>query len=248
MSNVSAAQAVDVLFIDMNSYFASVEQQDRPELRDRPVAVVAVDAPSTACIAASYEAKALGIRTGTRAVDARLMCRGLKIIVARPERYIEVHHQIRAAVDSCLPIEAVESIDEMWCKLLRHERDPAEAVRIGMRVKRAIADRCGPYLKCSLGLAPNRFFGEGGHRLAKARWARRLAAMRPARPAFGSEPNRLARNRRRHGATVAAVGDLHRGRPLRPVGGGVGEGVGQRRRTTVVVVATWRRMVGAAAA
>ena len=53
-----------VLYLDMNSFFASVEQQLRPELRGRPVAVAAVDVDSTCCIAASYEARQLGIRTG----------------------------------------------------------------------------------------------------------------------------------------------------------------------------------------
>ncbi|MHB1589210.1 MAG: Y-family DNA polymerase, partial [Metallibacterium scheffleri] len=62
------------LFVDFNSYFASVEQEVRPELRDRPVAVVPVLADSTCCIAASYSAKACGIRTGTRVSDARALC------------------------------------------------------------------------------------------------------------------------------------------------------------------------------
>ena len=53
------------LFVDMNSFFASVEQQERPALRGQPVVVVPVLADSTCCIAASYEAKAYGIKTGT---------------------------------------------------------------------------------------------------------------------------------------------------------------------------------------
>ena len=59
------------LFIDMNSFFASVEQQDKPHLRGRPVAVIPTDAETTACIAASYEAKAFGVRTGTPVWQAR---------------------------------------------------------------------------------------------------------------------------------------------------------------------------------
>lgn len=57
------------LFLDLNSYFASVEQELRPELRGRPVAVVPVMADTTWAIAASYEAKAFGVRTGTRVRD-----------------------------------------------------------------------------------------------------------------------------------------------------------------------------------
>ena len=62
------------LFVDMNSFFASVEQQDRPELRGKPVAVVPVMADSTSCIAASYEAKAFGVKTGTPVWEAKQLC------------------------------------------------------------------------------------------------------------------------------------------------------------------------------
>ena len=60
------AEELRCLFLDMNAYFASVEQQLRPELRGRPVAVARVVAETTCCIAASYEAKRCGIRTGTQ--------------------------------------------------------------------------------------------------------------------------------------------------------------------------------------
>ena len=60
-----------VLYLDMNSFFASVEQELRPELRGQPVVVAAVDVDSTCCIAASHEAKKLGIRTGTPVREVR---------------------------------------------------------------------------------------------------------------------------------------------------------------------------------
>lgn len=59
-----------VLYLDMNCFFASVEQQLDPALRGRPVAITAVDSDSGACVAASYEAKAHGVRTGTHVRDA----------------------------------------------------------------------------------------------------------------------------------------------------------------------------------
>ncbi|MGB3635270.1 MAG: hypothetical protein WA982_14605, partial [Rubrobacteraceae bacterium] len=62
------------LSLDMNSYFASVEQQFSPELRGKPVAVVPVRAENTCAIAASYEAKRYGIRTGTKVFEARRLC------------------------------------------------------------------------------------------------------------------------------------------------------------------------------
>ena len=63
------------LFLDLNSYFASVEQQERPELRGKPIIVTPVDSDHTCAIAASYEAKAFGIRTGTLVREAKRLCR-----------------------------------------------------------------------------------------------------------------------------------------------------------------------------
>lgn len=73
-----------VLYLDMNSFFASVEQQLDPALRGRPVAITAVDSDSGACVAASYEAKAHGVKTGTHVRDARRLCPG---IIFRPSRH-----------------------------------------------------------------------------------------------------------------------------------------------------------------
>ena len=63
------------LYVDLNSFFASVEQQSHPEYRGRPLAVVPTQADTTCCIAASYEAKALGIKTGTLVGEAKRICR-----------------------------------------------------------------------------------------------------------------------------------------------------------------------------
>ena len=70
------------LFLDFNSYFASVEQQLKPDLRGEPVIVVPVMTDATSAIAASYEAKALGIKTGTPVYEAKRICKNLKIVVA----------------------------------------------------------------------------------------------------------------------------------------------------------------------
>ncbi|MCL5964798.1 MAG: hypothetical protein M1369_03305, partial [Deinococcus sp.] len=88
------------LFIDMNAYFASVEQQFQPELRGKPVGVVPVMAETTCCIAASYEAKKFGVKTGTMVAEARALCPGIHIVEARPRLYVEVHHQILKAIDT----------------------------------------------------------------------------------------------------------------------------------------------------
>ena len=106
---ISATPAPEVnwLFLDLNSYFASVEQEVRPELRNRPVGVVPMIADTTVCIAASYEAKAFGVKTGTSVADARQMCPEMVFVEARHEIYVDYHHRIVKAVENCLPITAV---------------------------------------------------------------------------------------------------------------------------------------------
>ncbi|GAO76692.1 DNA polymerase [Meiothermus ruber] len=151
---------IHYLFLDMNAFFASVEQQLRPELRGKPVAVVPMLAETTCCIAVSYEAKRYGIKTGTLVQDARLLCPGLELVEARPREYIRVHHQILQAVDSVLPVEAVLSIDELVCKLMGREREPENALQLGRQVKEAIYRRVGGQLRCSVGLGPNRFLAK----------------------------------------------------------------------------------------
>jgi DNA polymerase-4 len=148
------------LFVDMNSYFASVEQQLRPELRGRPTVVIPVMTDNTCCIAASYEAKRYGIKTGTGVALARRLCEDLEIVESRPDKYIEVHHKIVSAVSSVLPVDSVQSIDEMSCRLTGRQTVRENAIEIGHGVKRAIKEQVGEYLGCSLGIAPNRLIAK----------------------------------------------------------------------------------------
>jgi len=148
------------LYVDFNSYFASVEQQERRELRGKPVAVLPVIADSTCCIAASYEAKKFGVKTGTRVSDAKRMCPGIELVEARPAKYVEIHHKLVAAVESCIHVGHVYSIDEMTCELLGSERQRESALEIARRIKRTIAKTVGAGLRCSIGIAPNTFLAK----------------------------------------------------------------------------------------
>jgi len=143
------------LWVDMNSYFASVEQQESPALRGRAIGVVPMRTDTTCIIAASYEAKARGVKTGTRVLDARRLCPGIVLVEARPDVYVEYHHRIVAAVESCLPVQRVCSIDEMYGRLLSNEREPEIAAAIAHEVKAAIRRIVGESMRCSIGLAPN---------------------------------------------------------------------------------------------
>jgi DNA polymerase-4 len=148
------------LFVDLNSYFASVEQQDRPELRGRPVGVVPMMADTTCCIAASYEAKAFGVKTGTIVADAKRMCPDLVLVEARHELYVAYHHRVVEAVESCLPVSAVLSIDEMACRLMGRERPLLAAMELGRTVKQRILERAGEMMRSSVGLATNRYLAK----------------------------------------------------------------------------------------
>ena len=152
--------ALNWLFVDLNSYFASCEQEARPELRGRPVGVVPMMADTTCCIAASYEAKAFGVKTGTIVADAKRMCPEIVLVEARHELYTEFHHRIVEAVESCVPVTAVCSIDEMACRLLGRERPLLAAIDLGLKVKRTICERVGTMLRSSVGLATNRYLAK----------------------------------------------------------------------------------------
>ena len=159
-SAITQGPALNWLFVDLNSYFASVEQQDRPELRGKPVGVVPMIADTTVCIAASYEAKAFGVRTGTVVTDAKRLCPEIILVEGRHELYTAYHHRVVEAVESCLPVTAVCSIDEMACRLLGRERPLLAAMELGRRVKARIRQRVGECLRSSVGLATNRYLAK----------------------------------------------------------------------------------------
>lgn len=159
-TEMSPGTEMNWLFVDLNSYFASVEQEVRPELRGRPVGVVPAMADTTVCIAASYEAKAFGVRTGTLVADARRMCPEIVLVEGRHELYTEYHHRVVEAVESCLPVTAVLSIDEMACRLLGRERPLLAALELGRKVKARIGERAGTMLRSSVGLATNRYLAK----------------------------------------------------------------------------------------
>src|SRR5437868_15119889 len=95
MRKLHGNKMVRWLYLDSNSFFASCEQQENPELRGKPLAVVPMLANTTAVLAASYEAKAKGIQTGTLVGDAKRMCPGLQLVKARHKLYLEYDHTDR---------------------------------------------------------------------------------------------------------------------------------------------------------
>ncbi len=148
------------LYVDFNSYFASVEQQLDPRLRGKPVAVIPVETEYTSAIAASYEAKAFGVKTGTPVHEARKMCPGLICVLGNHQKYVEFHENIIDEIDRHIPVAKVCSIDEMACELMKNERSIARVGEIAAAIKAGIAKNIGAYVKCSIGVAPNRYLAK----------------------------------------------------------------------------------------
>jgi len=155
------------LFVDCDSYFASVEQHLDPALRGRPVGVAPVLAETSCCIAASYEAKACGVKTGTGIREARVLCPGIAIVESKPAEYVRYHHQIVAAVEDCIHVEAVLSIDEMWAWLPLNLREPQTVREIAARIKATVARDVSPVIKVSIGAGPNRYLAKTASKMRK---------------------------------------------------------------------------------
>ena len=141
------------LTIDFNSFFASVEQQERPELRGKPVGIVPVMAETTGCIAVSLEAKRAGLTRNARVSEARRICPGIVIVEARPEVYINYHRRLKDVVAALVPGTKMQSIDEVTTKLdaLLNRK---QAEELAKRIKADIARQVGPLLRSSIGIAP----------------------------------------------------------------------------------------------
>ena len=151
---------VSWLYLDMNSFFASVEQEMNPSLRGKPVAVVPLHADTTSCIAVSYEGKSFGIKTGTKVGEAKKLCPKMIFVAGDHSNYVRYHDKIVAAVETCLPVEAVCSIDEIACRLTGSQQNLEAAKALAAKVKSAIKTQVGVWLKCSIGLAPNRYLAK----------------------------------------------------------------------------------------
>ena len=148
------------LVLDLNSFFASCEQQEHPELRDRPLIVVQTMAETTCAIAASYPAKALGIRTGTLVHEARRLCPHVKLVQANHKLYVEYHHRILRAIDKHIPVEDVMSIDEVACRLDKVQQQPVVARELAQDIKHEIQTQVGACLTSSIGISANKLLAK----------------------------------------------------------------------------------------
>lgn len=152
-----------VLHLDLNSCFASVEQQANPLYRGKPLVVVAYTSANGCILASSIEAKRLGIKTGMRVKEGLHLYPKLIVLPSDPDKYRHVHLCLKQLVSQYTDTFAPKSIDEFVLHLQGGYDLPAVAREIKTRIKQEIGD----HLTVSVGLAPNRFLAKLGAGLHK---------------------------------------------------------------------------------
>ena len=146
------------LFIDFDSFYASVEQQDNKDYRNKPLIVVPCVSDYTCAIAASYQAKRLGVKTGTRVSVAKEKIPGIIVCEARPKRYVEIHNKILEVLSRHFNKIQVLSIDEMSCHI--NEEDDFDCEILAGLLKLDLMDTIGETITCSIGVARNVFLSK----------------------------------------------------------------------------------------
>jgi DNA polymerase-4 len=151
----------------MNSFYTSVEQQERPELRRRPVIVAPMLTEATCAIAASYEARRYGIKTGTGVREAKALCPNLRVVEARPYLYLQYHAKILEALNQFFATVRPLSVDEMACRVSPFYGDRAAETALAKQVKSYLKETLGPMMRCSVGVGPNVFLAKVGSEMKK---------------------------------------------------------------------------------
>ncbi|HOX96041.1 MAG TPA: DNA polymerase IV [Candidatus Woesebacteria bacterium] len=156
-----------VMHIDLNSCFASIEQQANPFLRHKPVAVAAYDTPSGCILAASIEAKRLGIKVGTRVKEGRLLCSDLIVRSPDSDKYRAVHLSLKRLLSEYTPRIVPKSIDEFVLDFAGTPAFQRGLFTVAKEIKDRIKKEIGDYLTVSIGIGPNRFLAKTASNLHK---------------------------------------------------------------------------------
>jgi len=151
-----------IMHIDLNSCFATVEQQARPMLRGKPVAIVNRRTDNTAIITASYEAKAMGVKVGMRLKEARLLCPDIVALESDPSKYRYVYHRLLDIMNDYSSHVTMKSIDEGVIDFHNTTADiqGRDLVEIGHEIKQRLKDEIGVWMRCNIGIATNRFLAK----------------------------------------------------------------------------------------
>ena len=201
-----------ILHVDMDAFFASVEQLDDPSLRGRPV-LVGHDGPRGVVTAASYEARVFGCRSAQPMAVAKRNCPDAVVVPGRRRRYRELSERIFAIFDDVTPLVEPLSIDEAFLDVTGLERLSGPPAVIAADVKRRVRVETG--LTASVGVGPNKFIAKlasdwekpDGLTIVEAGELPGRLAPLPIRKMWGVGP---AAERRLNRAGIRSFGDLQR--------------------------------------
>jgi DNA polymerase IV len=151
-----------IMHIDLNSCFSTIEQQANPLIRNKPVAVGAYTKGNGMILAASYDAKALGIKLGTSVREARQICPGIIVLMPDPPKYRVAHQRFRDILLQYTSDVVPKSIDEFVMDF--HGSAAVRAGRsmeeIGFEIKQKIKEHLGEYVTVNIGIGSNRFLAK----------------------------------------------------------------------------------------
>jgi DNA polymerase-4 len=147
-----------ILHVDMDAFYASVEQRDDPSLRGHPVAVGGDPSGRGVVAAASYEARAFGVRSAIPMARAIRLCPQLKIVRPDFSRYREVSNQVFALFRGVTPLVEPLSLDEAYLDVTENTWQETLGMSVARRLKREILEQTG--LTASAGVAPNKFLAK----------------------------------------------------------------------------------------
>lgn len=156
------------MHIDLNSCFATIEQQANPFLREKAIAVAAYDSPGGCILAASVTAKKYGIKTGMRVKEGKILCSKLIVLTPDPAKYRFVHKKLRKLLSLYTPCLYPKSIDEFVLDLNNTPiLEMKSMYEIGYEIKKRIKAEIGDYLTVSIGIGPSRFIAKTASNLKK---------------------------------------------------------------------------------
>jgi DNA polymerase-4 len=159
MNNEYNDETPMVMHVDLNSAFATIEQQARPLLRGRPIAVVNRRTEYTAIVTASYEAKDRGVKVGMRFKEARQLVPDLIAVESDPAKYRFVYRKLMGILNDYSPHAVMKSIDEGVMDF-HNMVSPRPLIEIGYEIKQRLKDEVVVAMRCNIGIGTNRFLAK----------------------------------------------------------------------------------------